>query len=190
MDNYIDHLGESDDDEQRPDNDPEYTPPTVEPEDSFPTVEPVETPDDSAFTEPRYEPEPPPVPESADPFVMPPLPEGPSKDDKLWATFCHLAAFSTYMIGPIGAILGPLVVWLIKRDDSPFVDENGKKALNFQISILIYSLAATPLICVLPVYVILVICLGILDMVFTIVAAIKANNGEEVSYPISIEFIK
>jgi uncharacterized Tic20 family protein len=189
MDNYIDHLGESDDDEQRPDIDPEYTPPTVEPEDSFPAVEPEEMPEDSAFTEPRYEPEPPPVPEPNDPFVMPPLPEGPNKDDKLWATFCHLAAFSGYFF-PFGNVIGPLVIWLIKKDESQYIDENGKKALNFQISMTIYTLASLVLICGGPLILLAIIPLAIVSVIFPIVAAIKANNGEEVSYPISIEFIK
>jgi hypothetical protein len=133
MDNNVDKLGGSGDDQKEPES-----------ENSFPHVEPVGQPDASSL-EPDEQPDTPPVEESEDPYVMPPVPEGLSKDDRLWATFCHVAVFSSCFIGPIGAIIGPLVVWLIKRDQSPYIDENGKKALNFQISMLIYLLAALPL---------------------------------------------
>ncbi len=178
MDNYVDKLGGDDDGQQEPES-----------EDSFPPVEPVGQPD-AASLEPDEQADTPPVEESEDPYVMPPVREGISKDDRLWATFCHLAVFSSCFIGPIGAIIGPLVVWLIKRDQSPYIDENGKKALNFQISILIYMLAALPLLCGGPLYLLAAIPLALADVIFTIIAAIKANGGEEVSYPISINIIK
>ena len=113
-----------------------------------------------------------------------------SKDDRLWATFCHLAAFVGYVGVPFGNIIGPLVIWLIKKDESQYVDMNGKKALNFQISIAIYMLAAIPLLCGGPLYLLVAIPLALVDVIYTIIAAIKANDGEEVSYPISINIIK
>lgn len=176
MDNYIDNLGESDESQQQPQ--PEDTPDVVEPEETPPVIELEDRPEPSSFTDPQ--------PES----VMPDLPEGPDKEERLWATFCHLAAFASYIVPVFGFILGPLVIWLIKKEDSQFVDLNGKKALNFQISIVIYMLAATPLLCLMPIYLTVAACLVVLDFIYIIISAIKANNGEEVSYPISIEFIK
>jgi uncharacterized Tic20 family protein len=60
--------------------------------------------------------------------------------ERVWATFCHLAALTPLLGIPLGLILGPLVVWLIKKDESPFVNRHGKAALNFQISIIFYVL--------------------------------------------------
>lgn len=189
MDNYIDNLGEPDGGHEQPDNEPEYTPPIGEPKYTHPSFESEEMPEEPAFTEPQYQPETPPVSDSDDPYVMPPVPEGPNKDDKLWATFCHLAGFAGYFF-PFGNVIGPLVIWLIKKDESQYIDLNGKKALNFQISMTIYTLASLVLICGGPLILLAIIPLGIVSVIFPIIAAIKANNGEEVSYPISIEFIK
>ena len=114
-----------------------------------------------------------------------------SKDARMWAMFCHLvgiAAFST--ITPIfGGAIGALIIWQIKKDDFPFVDEQGKEALNFQISILIYALVAALSICA-GVGVLLVPAVIIFDIVFVIIAAIKANNGFHYRYPLTIRFIK
>lgn len=176
MDNNIDNLGEPDESQQQPQ--PEETPPVVEPEETPPVIELEDRPEASSFTDPQ--------PQSG----MPDLPEGPDKEERLWATFCHLAAFAGYIGVPFGQILGPLIIWLIKKEDSPFVDVNGKKALNFQISIMIYIVASIPLLCGGPLYLLAVIPLIIVDVIYTIIAAIKANDGQEVSYPISIEFIK
>ena len=176
MDNFIDNLGEPDENQQQPQ--PEDTPPVVEPEEKPPTIELEDSPEEPSFTEAQEQPD------------MPSFPEGPSKDDRMWATFCHLAAFVGYIGVPFGQILGPLIIWLIKKEESPFVNENGRKALNFQISIAIYMLASTPLVCGGPLILLAIVPLMIVDVIFPIIAAIKANNGEEVSYPISIEFIK
>jgi hypothetical protein len=114
-----------------------------------------------------------------------------NKDARMWAMFCHLvglAAFST--IFPIfGGAIGALIIWQIKKDEHPFVNEQGKEAVNFQISILIYELVAGLLIfaCVgaflLP-------AVMIFDIVFLIIAAIKANDGFHYRYPLCIRFIK
>jgi uncharacterized Tic20 family protein len=176
MDNNIDNLGEPDESQQQPQ--PEDTPDVVEPEETPPTIELEDSPEEPSFTEPQEQPD------------MPDLPEGPSKDDRLWATFCHLAAFVGYIGVPFGQILGPLIIWLIKKEESPFIDANGKKALNFQISIMIYMLASIPLACGGPLILLAIVPLIIVNVIYTIIAAIKANDGQEVSYPISIGFIK
>ena len=138
---------------------------------------PVETPPDV-----------PPV--NAEQPPQPPQLEEPDSDSKLWATFCHLAAFCGYMGIPFGHILGPLIIWLIKKDTMPYVDQNGKEAVNFQISMVIYFLAALPLLCGGPLIFLVWLPLAILQVIFVIIATIKANAGEVYKYPMSIRFIK
>ena len=108
--------------------------------------------------------------------------------DKTWAMLCHLTAFTGYFI-PFGNIIGPLVIWLIKKDDLAVVDENGKESLNFQISMTIYATIAGLLIFVLIGFLLLPIVV-IAQVVFTIIAAIKANNGEAYRYPMTIRLLK
>ena len=103
--------------------------------------------------------------------------------------FTHLAAFSGFVGVPLGQILGPLVVWLIKREEFPFVAEQGKESLNFQITMIIAALICIPLMFVC-VGVFLLIAVGIVDVVFTIIAAIKANEGVSYRYPMTIRMIK
>jgi len=175
MDNKIDNLGQPDEPQE---SQPEETS-SPQPEE-IPAFGPDQTADTQAAPEPQQETEP----------EQPGIPEGPSKDEKLWATFCHLAAFVGYIGIPLGSVLGPLIIWLIKKEGSSFINENGRKAVNFNISILIYMLASLPLACAGPLVLLAIIPLAIVGVIFPIVAALKANNGEEVKYPISIEFIK
>ncbi len=115
-----------------------------------------------------------------------------NKDARLWAMICHLASFAGVSILPgIGYVIGPLVVWLIKRNEFPFVDEQGKEAVNFQITMLIYSIAAGLLIFVCVGFVLLP-AVTIVDIVFIIIAAIKTNEGQHYRYPypLIIHFIK
>ncbi len=85
--------------------------------------------------------------------------------------------------------LKPLILWLIKKDESPFVDNQGKESLNFQISISIYCLVSAILILIV-VGIFLLIALGILDVVFVIIASIKANSGEKYRYPLTLRLVK
>lgn len=119
------------------------------------------------------------------------------KDERMWAMFCHLAAFSRYIGVPFGGVVGPLVVWLIKKDEYPLVDDQGKQSLNFHISVLIYGFAGAvlflPLVFVLigiPLLIGLVLCLWIIDTVFTITAAVRANKGIAYRYPLAIPFLR
>ena len=113
----------------------------------------------------------------------------PSKEARQWAMICHLVALVGLLGNGIGFLLGPLVVWLIKRQDDPFIDEQGKEAVNFQITMLIAAVVSVPLVLVL-VGVVLLIIVGILAIVFPIIAALKANEGAHYRYPLSIRFIK
>ena len=81
------------------------------------------------------------------------------------------------------------MVWLLKRDSSPFVDEQGKEALNFQISFLIYIIISI-ILCVLLIGFVLLIALGIAELILVIMAALKANEGVSYRYPLTIRFIK
>ena len=110
------------------------------------------------------------------------------QDERMWAMFCHLSAFAGYIV-PFGSILGPLVIWSIKKEQFPAIDEHGKEALNFQISIAIYMIISAILI-VIVIGIFLLIALAVFRLILIIMASIKANNGEYFKYPLSIQFIK
>jgi len=105
----------------------------------------------------------------------------PDKDSKTFAMLAHL-------LGIIG-FLGPLIIWLIKKDQSPFVNDQGKEALNFHITMLIGYIVG---------FILTWFCIGffiilavwIVSLVFSIVGAMKANSGIAYRYPISIRIIK
>ncbi len=109
------------------------------------------------------------------------------KQERTWGMLCHLSALAVFIF-PLGNVLGPLIIWLIKRDESEFVNEQGKEALNFQISFTIYCLVAALLIIVI-IGIVLLIALGIVFLVLVIIASIKANEGEKYRYPLTIRLI-
>ncbi len=111
-----------------------------------------------------------------------------SQEEKTYGMLVHLAALAGYFI-PAGNVIGPLVVWLIKKDQLPYVDQQGKEAINFQISVLIYAAVSAVLILVL-IGVALLIIVGLFNLICVIIASVKANNGEEYHYPLTIRFIK
>jgi hypothetical protein len=85
-------------------------------------------------------------------------------------------------------VVGPLVVWLLKKNESTLVDEEGKESLNFQISMSIYMMVSAILIMVvigLP----MLFGFAIADFILTLVAAVKTSNGERYHYPITIRFL-
>ncbi len=115
-----------------------------------------------------------------------------SRDARTWAMLCHLAGLGwmlVWIVPVIGGVVGALVVWQIKRDDDPFIDEHGQEALNFQISMLLYWIVAM-LLCLTCIGFVLVPIVAALDVIFALVAAIKAGNGKTYHYPLSIRFIK
>lgn len=109
------------------------------------------------------------------------------KQERTWGMFCHLSALAAFIF-PFGNIFGPLIVWLVKKDESPFVDDQGKESLNFQISFTIYCIIATVL-AVIFIGIILLIALGIAFLILVIIAAVKANEGEEFRYPFIIRLV-
>jgi len=103
------------------------------------------------------------------------------KNDNTLPMVCHLLGLAGF--------LGPLIIWLIKKNDSPAVNKHGKESLNFQISILIYVLISSASMVILIGF-LLFPAVMIFDIVMIIKAALKANKGEDVQYPLCIRFIK
>lgn len=117
-----------------------------------------------------------------------PVPPSPGDNDvRQWMIALHLSAFAGLLI-PFGNILGPLIIWLIKKAEIPALDPVGRSVLNFQISWMIYALVSG-----LSIFV----CIGwalfpavaIAWLVFMIIGAVKASNGEEYKFPLTIKFL-
>jgi len=115
------------------------------------------------------------------------------KAQRQWDMWCHLSALSGLVV-PFGNILGPLIIWQMKRDDFPTVNEHGKEALNFQLSVMIYIAVAVMgmmFLCffgmlLLPV----VIGLPIAGAILSIIAGVKANDGGFYRYPLTLRLVK
>jgi len=122
---------------------------------------------------------------------LPPPPPAPSasSDIRTWCVLCHAAALLGLFLHFLGHILGPLIVWLVKRGDSPEVDAHGKESLNFQISMLIYD-AIAAILCVVLIGIPILIALWVLNTVLVIIASIQASEGKFYRYPITIRLIK
>lgn len=103
------------------------------------------------------------------------------------AVGCHLLGFLGLVV-PFGNILGPLVLWLLKREGNPFVDDQGREAVNFQITMTLAALVCAALMAVLIGF-LLIIALGIYWLIVTILAAVAASNGERYRYPYTLRLI-
>ena len=110
------------------------------------------------------------------------------KQARMWGMLCHLAALAGYL-GPLLNILGPFFVWIIKKNEFSFVDEQGKESMNFQITMTLLALLALLLI-VVKIGFLLIFAVGIVNLVFVIIASVKTSNGESYQYPFKIRFIK
>ncbi|MEI6194367.1 MAG: DUF4870 domain-containing protein [Verrucomicrobiota bacterium] len=108
---------------------------------------------------------------------------------------CHLSALAG-LVFPFGHLLGPLIVWQIKKNEFPSVDVHGKAALNFQITVTIavfvgaFASAILAFIGIGFLLFPLVMLLGLAGLILAIIAGIKANNGEDYQYPYSFELVK
>jgi uncharacterized Tic20 family protein len=111
-----------------------------------------------------------------------------SETERNWAMLCHLSAFAAFFF-PFGGIIGPLICWLTRKDESQWIDQNGKASLNFQMSVLLYMVLAVPL-CFIIVGIPIVVFLVLLKVICIIIASVKASKGEEFKYPVSIPFIQ
>jgi uncharacterized Tic20 family protein len=128
------------------------------------------------------------------PDPQPSLPTTQSSEERTWALIGHLSAFSAFITG-IGCIVGPLIVWLVKRDTMPFAADQAKEALNFNITALIVAAALWVITigtffigALLTVPAFLVLFVG--WVVLTIIAAIKANEGVTYRYPFTLRLVK
>ncbi|MEE8450562.1 MAG: DUF4870 domain-containing protein [Thermoguttaceae bacterium] len=121
------------------------------------------------------------------------LPESPEAlpdvrpEERTWGMLAHLSGLLIFAM-PLANIAGPLVVWLIKKDEMPFVDDQAKEALNFQISATIYIILAGVSALALIGFVLFPAAL-LFHLIFTILAALKANEGVCYRYPLCIRFV-
>lgn len=147
----------------------------------------------------------------------------PDNHQKNIATFIHLSTFSRFLI-PLGNYIGPIILWMINKDKSEFIDTHGKQAINFQISILLYTLIIgtisipffifkvfngldfidfhgfhdfhinigepSPLLYITGGLGFLAIIGFVLELVFIVIASLKARDGELYEYPLTINFLK
>lgn len=129
-------------------------------------------------------------PDNLEPVVNPDSggSSGMSHLERQWGMFCHLAGLAGALIPAFGNVIGPLIIWLMKKDEFPFVNTEGKESLNFQISIAIY-LAGSMCLFIFGGW-IAAIAVQIFAIVQVILASIKANEGKPYKYPLTIKFIK
>ena len=127
-------------------------------------------------------------PSAMPPPEPPPVLSGATNDERQWALFTHLSALLGFLI-PFGNVLGPLIFWQLKKNESAFIDDQGKEAVNFQITFTLVMLAlitlGTILLIVLIgfVFYIAAFVAGVAWLVLSILAGIRANNGEYYRYP-------
>ncbi len=111
-----------------------------------------------------------------------------SETERNWAMLCHLSAFAGFFF-PFGGTIGPLICWLTRRDESSWVNINGKASLNFQLSMLLYIVLAIPL-CFIIIGIPIIMLLWTLKVICVIIASVKAPKGELFRYPLVIPFIQ
>lgn len=108
---------------------------------------------------------------------------------RTWAAFIHASALLGVVVHFPGHLLGPLILWLVKRDDAPELDAHGKEAVNFQISMLIYNVIAA-FFCLILIGFFFLAVLWVLNAILVIIAAIQASDGKFYRYPMTIRFIQ
>jgi uncharacterized protein len=109
-------------------------------------------------------------------------------EEKQMGLFLHLSQLANVVLFPIGIIL-PIVLWQTQKDKMPALDAHGKMVANWMISSFIYAIVSFVLMIVVVGF-LTIIAVGIMGIVFPIIGAIKANNGELWEYPLTIKFIK
>ncbi|KKR49776.1 MAG: hypothetical protein UU81_C0004G0008 [Microgenomates group bacterium GW2011_GWC1_41_8] len=109
-------------------------------------------------------------------------------DQNTWAMFVHLSTLLGLII-PFGNIALPLIIWQVKKNEMPDIESHGKQATNFQISMTIYA-AISALLMIIVIGFFLFPALVILDVIFTVKAALAARDGKQYQYPLTIQFIK
>jgi len=139
---------------------------------------------------------PPPVepPVTPPPTAAPP-PPNPAAQARTWNMLCHLSALAGFIGIPFGNVLGPLIVWQIKKNEIPSVDAHGKASLNFQITVLLAVMVSVivgfilSFICIGFIFFFVAMAIGLGGLILAILAGIKANNGEDYKYPWSLTLV-
>jgi len=113
----------------------------------------------------------------------------PSREERQWAMLCHYSAFFWLLVPMVGNVIGTLVIWQLKKEGSPFIDQQGREALNFQIT---YSLSM--MICGVLAWVLigfpLMLLITLVALVLVVIAGIRANEGRAYRYPLCWRPIK
>jgi len=112
-----------------------------------------------------------------------------SSSVRTWCVLAHATALVGFLVPVAGHIVGPLIIWLAKRQDSPEIDAHGKESLNFQISMLIWNLISG-LLCLVVIGFFMLAILHILNIIFVIIASIQASEGKLYRYPLAMRLIK
>ena len=111
-----------------------------------------------------------------------------SSSVRTWCVLAHATALVGFLVPVAGHIVGPLIIWLAKRQDSPEIDAHGKESLNFQISMLIWNLISG-LLCLVVIGFFMLAILHILNIIFVIIASIQASEGKLYRYPLAMRLI-
>ena len=117
-----------------------------------------------------------------EPTPQPPETEAISQDSKNMGMLCHL-------LGLFTSFVGPLILWLVKKDEDTFVDDQGKEALNFQITVILASIASA-ILTFFCIGFLIAIAVAVSNIVFCILACVAASKGEKYRYPVSLRLIK
>lgn len=134
------------------------------------------------------------VPPPQPPQFPPSAPSDNESQARTWNMLCHLSALAGYII-PFGNVIGPLLIWQIKKNEFPSVEEHGKASLNFQLTVLIAVLVSgiaaflLSFVCIGFLLIPVVIAVALCGLIFAIIAGIKASNGEPYRYPWSLTLI-
>lgn len=131
------------------------------------------------------------TPPPVSPEPLPPSPGPVDPTTQQWKVILHASAFSAFII-PFGSILGPLIVWLIKKPELPGIESEGRKVLNFQISYAIWLLASAiisiPFSCFIGVPLPAIV-VAIAWLVYTIIGTVKTSNGEDYTFPYVLKLL-
>ena len=111
-----------------------------------------------------------------------------STNVRTWCILAHATALVGFLVPVAGHIVGPLIIWLAKRQDSPEIDAHGKESINFQISMVIWNAIAL-ILCLVLIGIPILILLHILNIIFVIIASIQASEGKLYRYPLAIRLI-
>ena len=136
-------------------------------------------------------------PSPAPPLNQSPTPT-PTNEARTWEMFCHLSALAG-LVFPLGNIIGPLIIWQMKKSEFPSVDAHGKAALNFQLSALIYLVAVSLVtvggffFCIgwllAPALVVAYAVIYFGSIILAVIAGLKANDGVPYAYPLTLKLV-